>query len=42
MENENLQLVVPESIQESYTDVQRAWLWSLAEFIQELEARAHE
>ncbi len=40
MENENLQLVVPQSIQESYTDEQRAWLWSLAEFIEELEARA--
>ena len=40
MESSDLQLVVPQSIQESYTDEQRAWLWSLAEFIQELETRA--
>ena len=40
MENSNLQLVVPQSIQESYTDPQRGWLWSLEEFIRDVEARA--
>ena len=42
MENSDLQLVVPQAIQESYTDGQRAWLWSLAEFIRALEVRARE
>ena len=36
----NLQLVVPQSIQESYTAGQRAWLWNLAEFIRDVESRA--
>lgn len=36
MENSNLQLVVPQSIQQSYTDDQRAWLWSLEGFIQDI------
>ena len=40
MENSNLQLVVPHSIQESYTDVQRAWLWNLEDFIRDVKARA--
>lgn len=40
MENSNLQLVVPQSIQESYTNSQRAWLWNLEEFIRDVMARA--
>ena len=40
MANSNLQLVVPKPIQESYTAIQRAWLWNLAEFIRDVEARA--
>ena len=40
MENSDLQLVVPHSIQESYTDSQRTWLWNLEEFIRDVEARA--
>ena len=40
MANLGLQLVVPQSIQDSYTDDQRAWLWNLAEFIRDVEARA--
>lgn len=40
MANSNLQLVVPRSIQQSYTAVQRDWLWSLGEFIWDVEARA--
>ena len=40
MANSDLQLVVPQSIQESYTAVQRDWLWNLGDFIQEVEARA--
>ena len=39
MENSDLQLVVPRPIQASYTDDQQLWLWNLAEFIQEVEAR---
>ena len=42
MENSNLQLVVPQSIQESYTDSQRVWLWNLEEFIRDVMARACE
>lgn len=34
MRCERLQLVVPKGIQSSYTDVQRAWLWSLTDFIE--------
>ncbi len=40
MANSNLQLVVPQSIQESYTDTQRAWLWNVQDFIRDVEARA--
>ena len=40
MENTGLQLVVPQSIQESYTDRQRVWLWNLGEFIRDVVARA--
>ena len=40
MANSNLQLVVPQPIQESYTAVQRDWLWNLGEFIRDVEARA--
>ena len=40
MKNSNLQLVIPQSIQESYTDDQRAWLWNLQEFIRDVKARA--
>ena len=35
----NLQLVVPQSIQESYTDKQRSWLWSLGEFVRDVDGR---
>jgi len=39
MANSCLQLVVPQPIQGSYTDVQRAWLWKLKDFIQEIKDR---
>ena len=42
MENSKLQLVVPASIQASYTDEQRDWLWNLQEFIRTVRARARE
>ncbi len=40
MANSHVQLVVPQSIQESYTNDQRTWLWSLADFIRDVKARA--
>lgn len=40
MADSGLQLVVPMSIQETYTDDQRAWLWSLGDFIRYVQARA--
>ena len=40
MADSNLQLVVPQSIQESYTAEQQDWLWNLADFIRDVEARA--
>lgn len=40
MENSNLQLVVPQSIQDSYMDNQQAWLWNLGEFIRDVQTRA--
>ena len=40
MEESDLQLVVPQSIQESYTDGQRGWLWNLEEFIRNVELRS--
>ena len=42
METSNLQLVVPESIQPSYTDRQRSQLWSLADFIRCVAERSRE
>ncbi len=39
METSNLQLVVPSPIQESYTQNQKNWLWSLDAFISELKER---
>ena len=33
----DLQLLVPEPIQATYTPVQRHWLWSLSDFIQEVD-----
>ena len=41
MEEASLQLVVPRSIQASYTDRQQSWLWSLGEFIYDVGTRAH-
>ena len=40
METENLQLVVPESIQATYSDDQQTWLWSLGDFIRDVDSRA--
>ena len=40
MANSELQLVVPKSIQETYTDDQRDWLWTLQDFIRDVQARA--
>lgn len=40
MANSDLQLVVPQSIQETYTNSQRAWLWNVNDFIQDVRARA--
>ncbi len=42
MENSNLQLVVPQSFQDTYTDGQQAWLWNLEEFIRYVNARTGE
>ena len=42
MENSDLQLVVPQEIQASYTDDQRAWLWNVSDFIRHVRARASE
>ena len=39
MEASGLQLVVPLSVQDSYTAVQQGWLWSVADFIGEIRAR---
>jgi len=36
----NLQLVVPQSIQASYTANQQSWLWNLREFIRDVETRS--
>jgi hypothetical protein len=36
----NLQLVVPARIQASYNSAQRAWLWSILDFVREVAARA--
>ncbi len=40
MERANLQLVVPESIQDSYTQDQRDWLRNLDDFIREVGSRS--
>lgn len=40
MQHSNLQLVVPQPIQETYTEVQRAWLCNLGDFIRDVESRA--
>ncbi len=40
MASSDLQLVVPQSIQETYTNGQRAWLWNLRDFIRDVQARA--
>ena len=39
MEDSNLQLVVPRSIQDSYSNDQRRWLWNLETFIRYVEER---
>lgn len=39
MEASSLQLVVPSPVQNSYTDAQCDWLWSVADFIGEVRAR---
>ena len=36
MKNRNLQLVVPLSIQKSYTDDQQKWLYSFRDFLDEV------
>ena len=40
MERADLQLVVPESIQDSYTKDQQTWLWSLDDFIRDVGSRS--
>lgn len=40
MAKSDLQLVVPQSIQETYTNDQRAWLWNVNDFIHDVRARA--
>lgn len=39
MDSAKLQLVVPRSIQGSYTEGQRIWLWTFDQFIRDVEAR---
>jgi len=39
MANSDLQFVVPQSIQETYTNDQRAWLWNVRDFIRDVQAR---
>ncbi|KAB2689891.1 type II restriction endonuclease [Brucella intermedia] len=39
MAGANLSLVVPLSIQESYTVAQQAWLWSVASFVSFVQAK---
>ena len=36
MEASDLQLIVPQGIQDSYTEMQRKWLWNLENFVQYL------
>ena len=40
MRESELQLVVPRPIQNTYTAEQRKWLWTLSDFIREVERRA--
>ena len=40
MKEANLQLVVPQPIQETYADGQRGWLWSLGDFIRDVGVRS--
>ncbi len=40
MMNSDLQLVVPQSIQETCTNDQCAWLWNGSDFIRDVQARA--
>ena len=40
MKDSDLQLVVPLPIQETYSDGQRGWLWSLEEFIRDVKLRS--
>jgi len=40
MAKSDLQLIVPQSIQETYTNDQRAWLWNVNDFIHDVRARA--
>ena len=40
MEGADLQLVVPDSIQDTYSEGQQAWLWTLREFIREVQTRS--
>ncbi len=37
MEASGLQLIVPRDIQDSYTEIQREWLWNLENFVQYLK-----
>ncbi len=39
METSGLQLVVPLPIQDTYTEDQRTWLWSVADFIRDVRTR---
>ena len=39
MISRNLQLVVPESIHPTFTDAQRAWLYSVRDFLGEVQER---
>ncbi|MCY4301919.1 MAG: type II restriction endonuclease [Aestuariivita sp.] len=39
MAHSNLQLVVPQSIQETYTSDQQDWIWNVRDFIQDLRER---
>ncbi|MDE2822620.1 MAG: type II restriction endonuclease, partial [Chloroflexota bacterium] len=38
MQHSNLQLVVPQTIHETYTEGQREWLWTLRGFIEHVRA----
>lgn len=39
MKDNNLQLIVPKPIHETYTQHQRSWLWSIRDFITEVKER---